>query len=264
MLYKNYNNYSDSDKKQIIEKLYVQEKLSFGIIAEKLNTYSNKIRRDAIKYKIPIRDKSEAQSNALEKGVHKHPTKGTIRAQETKEKIGLSVMNSWENMSKSELKRRSELAKLNWEKLTDDEKQTRLQNANAAVRETSKVGSKLERFLLEALLENNIKVEPHKEQILSNTKLHIDLFLPKLNIAIEVDGPSHFKPVWGEEALKRNQEYYNKKNGLLIGKGIALIRIKQIKDFSKSRAKIIFGKLMKAIADISDNKEKYIEIGDDE
>ena len=90
------------------------------------------------------------------------------------------------------------------------------------------------------------------------------MFLPKLNIAIEVDGPSHFKPVWGEEALKRNQEYDNKKNRLLIGKGIALIRIKQIKDFSKSRAKIIFGKLMKAIADISDNKEKYIEIGDDE
>ena len=262
MSYKNYNHYSDNDKKQILENLYLKQKLSFAIIADELGTYANKVRRDAIKYQIPIRDKSEAQSNALEKGTHKHPTKGTSRTDETKEKIGLSVMNSWENMSKSELKRRSELAKLNWEKLTDNEKQTRLQNANAAVRETSKVGSKLERFLLEGLLANDIKVEPHKEQILSNTKLHVDLFLPKLNIAIEVDGPSHFKPVWGEEALKRNQEYDNKKNGLLIGKGISLIRVKQIKDFSKSRAKVIFGRLMEAIADIKNNNEKYIEIGD--
>ena len=93
--------------------------------------------------------------------------------------------------------------------------------------------------------------------------MHIDLFLPELNIAVEVDGPSHFLPVWGEEALKRNQEYDSKKTGLLIGKGINLIRIKQQKDFSKSRAKIIFSRLMEAIADIRNEGKNYIEIGDE-
>ena len=81
MSYKNYSQYSDYDKKEIIKKLYLEEKLSFSSIAQQLNTYANKIRRDAIKYKINIRDKSEAQANALATGIHKHPTKGTQRTE---------------------------------------------------------------------------------------------------------------------------------------------------------------------------------------
>lgn len=259
----NYNQLSEIDKAKLIQKYYVEQNRSFQDIAEQHGTYPNKLRRDAKKFGIKSRTKSEAQKNALKTGKHKHPTKGTIRSEETKDKIGSSVMNSWESLSKSELKRRSELAKLNWDKLPEDVKQDRLNKANQAVRETSKLGSKLEKYLLENLINNSIKVEPHKEQILSNTKLHIDLFLSKLNIAIEVDGPSHFSPVWGEEALQRNQEYDRKKTGLLIGKGINLIRVKQQKDFSKSRARIIFGRLMEAIADIKNQGKNYIEIGDE-
>jgi very-short-patch-repair endonuclease len=260
---RNYDLLSESEKIDILQNHYIEEQKSFKDIADMYNTYPNKIRRDAQKIGLPIRNKSEAQKNALETGKHKHPTKGQTRSEETKEKIGLSIMNSWENMSKSELKRRSELAKLNWEKLPEEVKKNRLQSANAAVRETSKLGSKLERYLLENLLSNGIKTEPHKEQMLSNTKLHIDLFLPELNIAIEVDGPSHFEPVWGAEALKRNQNYDRKKTGLLIGKGVNLIRVKQEKDFSKSRGKVIFTRLMEAIADIKNQGKNYIEIGDE-
>jgi very-short-patch-repair endonuclease len=257
------NQFSDKDWQKILYKHYIEELKSFQEIAEMYGTYSNKIRRDAKKFNIPIRTKSEAQKLALKTGKHKHPTKGTQRKEETKTKIGDSVMNSWQNMSESELKRRSELAKLNWEKLPEEEKKNRFDQAIAAVRDSSKNGSKLEKYLLTALLSNSIRVEPHKEQILTNTKLHIDLFLPELNIAVEVDGPSHFEPVWGEEALKRNQKYDNKKTGLLIGKGINLIRIKQTKDFSKSRAKIIFGRLMEAISDTENQGINYIEIGDE-
>ena len=74
-----YQNLSDIEKKNTIEELYVKQKLSFGDIANKLNTYANKIRRDAKKFQIRIRDKSEAQSNAIKTGKHKHPTKGTER-----------------------------------------------------------------------------------------------------------------------------------------------------------------------------------------
>ena len=172
-------------------------------------------------------------------------------------------MNSWENMSESELKRRSELAKLNWEKLPDHIKQNRLHEANLAVRESSRSGSKLEKYLLKALMENGHKVEFHKEQVLSNTKLQIDLYVVDLNIAIEVDGPSHFEPVWGEEVLKRNQKYDNTKTGLIIGKNMKLIRIKQEKDFSKSRASVIFERLMRAMDDVKNKGQNYIEIGDE-
>mgnify|MGYP003325369255 CR=1 FL=1 len=128
-----------------------------------------------------------------------------------------------------------------------------LQKANLAVRESSKKGSKLEHFLLNKLINNGYKVDFHKEQFLVNTKLQIDLFLPKLNIAIEVDGPSHFSPVWGEEVLKRNIAYDQKKSGLIIGRGYSLIRVKQIKDFSNTRAEIVGNKLMSMLTLIHQN-----------
>lgn len=260
---KHYNTMNDAEKIHVIQTEYINNNKSFGDIAKDYNTYTNKIRRDAIKFNIPIRDKSAAQKNALQTGKHKHPTKGKTRSEKTKEKIGLSVMNSWENMSQSELKRRSELAKLNWEKLPEHIKQNRLQEANLAVRESSRSGSKLEKYLLQELINHGYKVEFHKEQILSNTKLQIDLFLPEANIAIEVDGPSHFEPVWGEEVLQRNQKYDNTKTGLIIGRKMNLIRIKQEKDFSKSRASVIFSRLMEAIADVANKGHNFIEIGDE-
>ena len=38
-----------------------------------------------------------------------------------------------------------------------------------------------------------------------NNRLEIDLYVTDLQTAIEVDGPSHFEPVWGEENLIKNQ-----------------------------------------------------------
>ena len=74
-----------------------------------------------------------------------------------------------------------------------------------------------------------------------------------MNTAIEIDGPSHFLPVWGEEALKKAQNYDQKKQGLILGKGLALIRIKQTKDFSKSRASLILNDLVALLNKISIN-----------
>lgn len=242
-----YNNLSDIDKKDLIERLYLKENKSLQDIAIQYNTYANKIRRDAKTFGIKMRSKSEAQKNALETGNHKHPTKGTKRSQETKDKIGNKVLNNWSNMTDTELENRKEKAKKNWESLSEEQKQNMLKSANNAVRLTSKVGSKLEKYLLNFLLDNNIKVDFHKEQTLSNTKLQIDLFLPSINTAIEIDGPSHFLPVWGDNTLKKNIVYDNKKQGLIIGRGWVLIRIKQTKDFSKSRSKIIGNKLLDII-----------------
>jgi len=262
MSYKNYNSYSDYDKQKLIQKMYVKQKLSFSTIAQELNTYANKVRRDAIKYKIPIRDKSQAQSNALATGAHKHPTKGTQRTETTKSKIGKSVMEAWDNIDEKELARRKRNSKKLWNSLSEDEKQNRLNLANQAVRNSSKTGSKLEHYLLEQLIKDGYKVDFHKEQILSNTKLQIDLFLPTMNIALEVDGPSHFLPVWGDEVLAKNQKYDKKKTGLIIGKGLKLIRIKQTHDFSKSRASMLYEKVLKAIKKIDDSKIKSIEVED--
>lgn len=260
-----YDNLSDKEKEKIITKLYVKEKKSFAIMANELSTYANKIRRDAIKFNIKIRDKSDAQKNAISSGVVDHPTKGKKRSEEVKNKIGLSVMSVWDNMSDSEFKSRQEKARQQWLKMDDEQKQNIIKLANEAVRSSSKTGSKLEQYLLQGLLNNGIKVDFHKEHNLLNTKLQIDLFLPELNTAIEVDGPSHFLPVWGDDALKRNIKYDNKKNGLLLGKGCVIIRIKQTKDFSPSRAKLILDEVMARVQDIRNKNigpKKIIEIGD--
>jgi very-short-patch-repair endonuclease len=262
----NYNKLSDNDKKNFLIQRYEQNNQSFQDIAKECGTYANKVRRDAIKYGIKIRDKSSAQKNALKTGKATHPTKGVSRSEETKNKIGLSVMQSWGAIDDKTLQKRKDTARKNWENLSDDTKENILREANAAVRESSKKGSKLERFLLSCLIKDGYKVDFHKEQSLLNTKLQIDLFLPTLNIAIEVDGPSHFKPVWGQENLKRNKGYDNKKTGLILGKGLVLIRIKQTKDFSKARAQTIYNQLKNELISIQQkfpNKDnRNLEIGD--
>jgi|688.fasta_scaffold343187_2 very-short-patch-repair endonuclease len=262
---KPYSILSDVEKKDILIDLYVKQNKSFADIAELYETYPNKVRRDAKKFKIKIRSKSDAQKNALATGKHKHPTKGKPRDTETKKKIGLSVLQSWDNLSETEIKNRKEKARLAWESLDDNIKEDMLQKANKAVRDASKTGSKLEHYIFNKLIGDGYRVDFHKEQVLVNTKLQIDLFLPNMNTAIEVDGPSHFEPIWGDDSLSRNQKYDNKKTGLILGKGWVLIRVKQSKDFSPSRALIIYEELKSVLGNIKTKfptNNRIFEIGD--
>ncbi len=258
----NYENLNEAQRKQLLNDLYLKNKLSFHDIAIQYNTYANKLRRDAKKFNIKIRDKSQAQKNALKTGKHKHPTKGQERSLTTKAKIGKGVMRSWDSLSDEELRARQDKSRANWETMDDQTKADILKLANEAARLSSKTGSKLEKYLLDRLLQEGYKIDFHKEQMLSNTKLQIDLFLPTMNLAIEVDGPSHFSPIWGEDALERNKRYDEKKNGLLTGKGLSLIRVKQTKDFSMARANIIYQQLLDIITNQTFKSTSLIEIED--
>ena len=242
-----YDQLSDQDKKDLIVSLYSSQGKSFADIAGMYDTYANRIRRDAKKFNIKIRDKSEAQKNALKTGKHSHPTRGKERSEDTKQKIGMGVLNAWENLEDKEIQKRKLKAKQNWENLDENTKENILKSANTAVRSTSKVGSKLEKYLHKRLLADGYKVEFHKEQTLVNTRLQIDLFVPSINLAIEVDGPSHFAPVWGQESLKKNKTYDNKKEGLIIGKGWNLLRVIQTKDYSDARASLIYDQILQVI-----------------
>lgn len=262
-----YDKLNDNQKRSIIQEYYIDKNQSFAQIAESQGTYANKVRRDAVKLGFKIRSKSEAQKLALTSGRHKHPTKGEKRSEEVKQKIGKGIMQSWDNLSIEQLHERRKKAKENWEKLSDEEKADITHKANLAVRKASDEGTKLEKFLLTKLINMGYKVEFHKEQFLSNTKLQIDLFLPIMNVAIEIDGPSHFEPIWGQDVLDKNVKYDNKKNGLIIGRGMVLIRIKQTKDYSAARAELISSRLIGQLEAIDLNfptvDNRYIEIGDE-
>ena len=60
----------------------------------------------------------------------------------------------------------------------------------------------------------------------------IDLLLPELNTIIEVDGPQHFLPVFGEDKLAEVIKMDSIKNGLLIAKGFCVIRVKYLSKHS--------------------------------
>ncbi len=208
--------------KYLVEN-YVERGKSTYQIAEENNTYSNRVNRDLAHYGIPLRSKSECQRNALETKRTKHPTEGTTRPESVKNKIGKTVSDTWNNTSEEEKVERRAMAKENWDKLTPEHKMQMQHRAAQSVYVASKEGSKLEQFILMELRKKGFPVEFHK--VVTTTGMQVDLLLPESLIAIEIDGPSHFDPQWGEDKLREIQEKDNKKNQLLIRAGFTVIRV---------------------------------------
>lgn len=208
-----------------VVRLYTKENKSTYQISKMFDTYANKVRRILIKNGVEIKTKSEAQKNALETGAATIPTSGRERTPEERLSIGKAMKKHWKDMSKSEQKRRSELSKELWENMSDEEKVEMRRLAHEAMREAGKNGSKFENWLYEELTGSGFKVEFHKTDLLPNQKLEIDMYLPALKAIIEVDGPSHFQAIWGEEKLKKQQKADQVKEGLVLSRGFAVIRV---------------------------------------
>lgn len=244
---------------------YNTEKLSWSEIAKKVNTYTNKVRRDATKLGVESRDKAEAQKLALDQGRHTHPTKGKTLDDETKQKISESQGKVWDSLTEEEKELRSKIGKEAWDKKTDQEKQEFFRKSALAIQEASRSGSKMELFIYESLLEAGYRVDRHKEHILQNEKFHIDLYVPKLRAAIEIDGPMHFEPVFGEDKLNKRQAADTQKNGLILSSGMVLIRVKLTKRDSqrymrevRDRLKNLLDKVEKKFP--ANKSERYFEI----
>ena len=56
--------------------------------------------------------------------------------------------------------------------------------------------------------------------------LEIDLLIPSHKLAIEVDGITHYYPVYGQERLEMQQNADRRKDGLLMQAGISVLRLK--------------------------------------
>lgn len=237
--------------KEWLEKEYVENKRSFQDIAAELKTYANAVRRASIKFGIKPRDKSEAQSIALTEGRHGHPTKGKKRSTEDKIAISEGVSKSWENLSDSAYDARVEKGRQQWDALSPEKRHEIQSKAIKAIRKTSRDGSKLEKFIRDYLKSAGFLIEFHKDNLLANQKLEIDLFLPANNIAIEIDGPSHFLPIWGEEAMRKAQKADAQKNGLLILYKINVIRVKQLRrNLSEKNLRDASEAVLKSVNDI--------------
>lgn len=237
--------------REYLHNEYTIKERSLGDIANEHNTYPNKIRRELIHYGEPLRDKSDAQSAALKSGRHKHPTKGTVRDEDVKSRIGKNVSVTWEKTSPEEKARRSDIAKEQWENMSAEEKDAFRTKAARAVRESSQIGSKMERYLFNKFASIGIQVEAHKKTITTYTKLVVDLYFPTYNTVVEVDGPAHYLNIWGDDALARQQKDDMTKNGILTAAGFNVIRIKVIKkNISKTFQEEVFTKLFAKLEEI--------------
>jgi very-short-patch-repair endonuclease len=239
--------------KDTILKLH-KEGCSSYEIAEALGTYSNKILRSLRFLGEESRSSSEAQTLALKRGRSKLPVeKGSKHSEAHKLAQSEGRARAWDNISDEERERLSQLSKNQWAAMSDEDKFELRSLAAQAVREASKEGSKAERYVRDELRSLGWDVRFHERNLLPDNKLEVDLFIADIKTAIEIDGPSHFLPIWGEERLQRHQTSDAKKAGLLINEGYVLVRVKQItKSLSKKRLRDVLSSIVEVLNGIKE------------
>lgn len=252
------------DIKKIIH-LYSDQNKSTYEIAEMMNTYPNKIRRILIKNGVELKDKSEAQKNAIQTGKAKHPTLGKKRTHEEKLHISSGIKKYWDNMDDKTYDDKVKKSKERWENMSENDKHKMLDSAIKAIQVAGKEGSKLEKFLYNEISSAGFRVEYHKKYLIQNENLEIDMYIPEIKTIIEVDGPSHFLPIWGEEKLSKQIKADYNKTGLILSKGMVILRIKNLSDSvclsDKEKLKIdIISRLQSIQKKFPPKSERYIEV----
>ena len=131
-------------------------------------------------------------------------------------------------MPEEEKKRRSDISRVQWESLSVQKVEEMQKAAAISVRAAAVYGSKLEKFLISGLKKEGYNADFHKSFWAIDRKQHIDIFISNLNLAIEIDGPSHFRSIWGEDVHQKQVVSDSKKTGFIINAGMKMIRVKNI------------------------------------
>lgn len=233
-------------------------------IAEMLNTYPNKIRRILKKHGYNLKSKSEAQKLAIQSGRGEHPTEGKKRTLEEKVKISSGLESHWKSMSNEEKQRRSLQAKERWDNMSSLQKDKMSKLAIDAIRKAGVHGSKLEKFIGDKVQKSGYSVEYHNKTLIPTEKLEIDLFIPEIKTIIEVDGPSHFLPIWGDEKLQKQIKADLHKSGLILSRGYAIIRVKSLGQESLNKKEALADKVVNSLNSIKKKfppkTKRFIEI----
>lgn len=246
--------------KEYLTTAYLTDCKSVYQIAEELQSYPNKVLRALRFLNVPIRNKSESSKVALQNGRKKHPTKGTKRPDSVKLAISDARAKAWEELTSDEILDIKYKAQKRWNNLSEQKKEQIKSLSVKAIQKTAKDGSALEKFIFAELLKRGYACT-HHAKILENEKLEVDLLLPTIKLAIEIDGPAHFLPIWGEESLKTHIKADNQKNGLITNRGYSILRVQCTKkSLSEKRKRDAIEAIMIVVASVEQSNQKKVII----
>lgn len=237
-----------SNKIEIILDLYFNHNKSTVEIAKAIHS-SPKVVRDAIlRAGKSLRSKKQATQLSYKKG-RRPPMTGRVHTTEGKKKISESVHKNWSELSPENYKKRVDNCRERWYTLDSSVREKIYSLARKSLANTAREGSKLERECIEFLSANNLAPVMHYKGF-PNETLEVDIVLPANKIAIEIDGPSHFIPIYGEERLSKTIESDEKKNLLLLGYGYVIIRCGFINEITKYKRKKFVKNLLDLVRSI--------------
>jgi very-short-patch-repair endonuclease len=190
-----------------------------------------------------------------------HPTKNKKIDEDTKHKISKTQVKRWENLSEAKLNIFKQKAKERWDSMSPEAQYELHRKAGQKLRQASIEGSAAEKYLYSVLQKHGYDVIMHKKGI--GGEYEVDLFIKDLNIAIEIDGPQHFLPIFGNDVLQKNIKYDSVKNGLLLSKGYFVIRVKYLaKKISLKIKRNLWAKVKECLDSIENGtySSKFLEV----
>lgn len=253
--------------KPFLEQEYITKQKSIGQIAKEVKVGPSVIRRHLIYFAIPIRSASEAQALAESSGRRKNPTKGRKRRQDEIANLARGVSQAYHNLDPETKEARVNQLRAQYENMTDEQKERFRKKGAEAVRDAAKSGSKMDIYVADQLRKKGYHVEPHKQFIIENESMHIDVFLPEVNIGIEIDGPTHLRPVYREGAeaeadFARNQERDRRKNAQFVQAGLRIIRLGVERATSIPAREKYFELLLDTLHKMKRNNRDIVYVGD--
>lgn len=238
---------NEDEKEQVIIKLNQEHSVSIVQLAKLDKSSPYLIRKIFFKHNVePTSASVIARKQMLE--MENHPTRGRQRTEEEKIKMGVGLSKSWTDMTDNR-KQQIEDQKERLSKEPGKMKQMSLKGSKA-MRKAAEEGSRLEHYIREKLFENGYVSVQHRDKILPNEKFEFDLFIKDMGVIIEVDGPTHFEPIFGDHALNKSLSRDQLKTKLSIEQGYKMVRVKQLKAYSQHYFRTVFEELLKLLTDI--------------
>tara|TARA_R110002096_G_scaffold144015_3_gene300572 strand:- start:1430 stop:2194 length:765 start_codon:yes stop_codon:yes gene_type:complete len=237
---------------QIVREFYLDQGLSMRATAKEMKVPLASLSRFMKKVGITARSKGEAQKNFLKE--HDHQMKGRKHTDETKKKISHSLGDFWESLDdeqREEVKRKIGGAwQRKWAGMSEQDRKLMMEGLASKAKDAQGLGSRLERFIAEELRKRGYTVEERSTNYTAGKDFEVDLGLPKERIAIEVDGPTHFLPIYGEEHLAQQQERDTRKDDMINAVGYNVLRVR---DNNGPLSQLRIDKIEQAIKEINED-----------